>query len=176
MIAAMMTAANLGARTTGWGFVVFTLGSLCWALIGASTGQTNLLATNGFLTLVNLVGIWRWLGREARHQDGAQAAARKSEQSAGPSLVPATTLCGLTVTDCRGKALGHCVDALIDRADGCVNYIVVGSAHPVGLEETLRGVPRSDCRFGRDAIALILDARAFNALPVLYDQQWPARL
>jgi len=57
MIAAMMTAANLGARVTGWGFVVFTVGSLCWTAIALSSGQTNLLASNAFLTVVNPVGI-----------------------------------------------------------------------------------------------------------------------
>jgi len=52
MIAAMMTAANLGARVTGWGFAVFTIGSICWSFVGFLSGQMNLLATNGFLTLV----------------------------------------------------------------------------------------------------------------------------
>ena len=37
MVAAMMTAANPGARVTGWGFVVFTVGSICWSFIGIST-------------------------------------------------------------------------------------------------------------------------------------------
>ena len=54
MIAAVMTAANPGSRITGWGFVVFTVGSLAWTSVGLSSGQTNSLATNGFLTLVNL--------------------------------------------------------------------------------------------------------------------------
>ncbi|MBY0519719.1 MAG: nicotinamide mononucleotide transporter [Sphingomonas sp.] len=115
MIAAMMTAANLGARTTGWGFVVFTIGSVCWALIGLSTGQSNLLATNAFLTLVNLVGIWRWLGRQAKYQDGAQTAAKNSEQVAGPALFAATGVCGLTVNDRSGNPVGSCVEGLIDR-------------------------------------------------------------
>src|SRR6188768_57692 len=57
MIAAIMTAANLGARVTGWGFVVFSVGSVAWTLVGLGSGQTNLVATNIFLTLVNLVGI-----------------------------------------------------------------------------------------------------------------------
>ena len=57
MIAAMMTAAILGARVTGWGFVVFTVGSITWSFIGTATGQQPLLITNGFLTIVNLVGI-----------------------------------------------------------------------------------------------------------------------
>ena len=30
ILAALMTASNLGARITGVGFIVFTVGSLCW--------------------------------------------------------------------------------------------------------------------------------------------------
>ena len=144
MIAAMMTAANLGARTTGYGFVVFTIGSLCWTAIGASTGQTNLLATNIFLTLVNLVGIWRWLGRQAKYQDGAQEAAKASEQGTGPSLAPASSVCGLDVTDRAGQPIGSCVEALIDRDSAGIAYIVVASRNAVGLDEELRGVTRDD--------------------------------
>jgi Na+/phosphate symporter len=59
MIAAVMTAANLGARVTGWGFVVFVIGSISWSIVGISSGQSNLLWTNGFLTLVNAMGVWR---------------------------------------------------------------------------------------------------------------------
>lgn len=40
MIAAMMTASNLGARVTGWGFVVFSISSVCWTTLGYATGQT----------------------------------------------------------------------------------------------------------------------------------------
>ncbi len=66
MIAAMMTAANLGPRVTGWGFVVFAFGSVCWSLVAAVTGQTGLLMTNIFLTGVNISGAWRWLGSSRR--------------------------------------------------------------------------------------------------------------
>ena len=38
MVAAMMTAANVGARVTGWGFVVFTISSIAWSFIGKATG------------------------------------------------------------------------------------------------------------------------------------------
>ena len=86
MLAAMMTAANLGARLTGAGFVVFTAGSLLWLYIGISNGQTGLLVTNGFLTLVNLVGVWRWLGRQWKYEDGAQSAIDISQKRPGPIL------------------------------------------------------------------------------------------
>ncbi len=176
MIAAMMTAANLGARTTGWGFLVFTLGSVCWALIGASTGQPSLLATNAFLTLVNLVGVWRWLGREAKYQDGARTAADNSKHTPGPSLVAASRLNGLAVTDRAGVPLGRCVEALIDLESAAISYIVVASRNSVGLDEELRGVARDSCNFGANAITFTLDAIAFGRIPLLADRNWPARL
>ena len=49
MIAAIMTAVNLGSRVTGWGFVVFLVGSIHWTLLGLATEQKSLLAANGFL-------------------------------------------------------------------------------------------------------------------------------
>ena len=70
MIAAVMVAANLGTRITGWGFVVFTFGSLSWSLVAVLSGQNSLLITNGFLTIVNLAGIWRWLGRQTQFEHG----------------------------------------------------------------------------------------------------------
>jgi hypothetical protein len=53
-IAALMTASNLGTRITGWGFVVFTIGSLAWLALGIATGQSNLLWQN--IILVGGVG------------------------------------------------------------------------------------------------------------------------
>ena len=45
-VAALMTASNLGARVTGWGFVIFTGGALAWIVVGFITGQTQLLYSN----------------------------------------------------------------------------------------------------------------------------------
>ncbi len=42
MIAAMMTASNLGARVTGWGFVVYSISSVCWTNIGLRHRQASL--------------------------------------------------------------------------------------------------------------------------------------
>jgi uncharacterized membrane protein YphA (DoxX/SURF4 family) len=79
-VAAIMVAANLGTRITGYGFIVFSLGSIAWMVIGWFTDQPNLLWQNAFLLVVNVVGIWRWLGLRARYEKGAQVA---TEQSVG---------------------------------------------------------------------------------------------
>jgi hypothetical protein len=74
VIAASMTAANLGSRITGYGFCVFLVGSLAWLATGIVTHQPALVWTNVVLTLLNIFGIWRWLGRQARVEEGARTA------------------------------------------------------------------------------------------------------
>lgn len=102
MVAAMMTTINLGARVTGWGFVVFTIGSVAWTTVGLSSGQVSLIAANGFLTFVNLVGIWRWLGRQSAYEDGARSAKAASRRASSPTLFTATGIAGMPVLDGDG--------------------------------------------------------------------------
>ena len=174
MIAAMMTAANLGARVTGWGFVVFTLGSVCWSIVGLSTGQTNLVATNVFLTLVNFVGIWRWLGRQRAYEDGGEAAKTKSRRSAVPSLFTATGIAGMSVKDADGDDIGKAVEALIECDTGAVGYVVVATGGLGGIAEELRPVPRDRLTFGCDHLEIGMSRRAFDALALLAAGDWPA--
>ncbi|WP_380879958.1 PRC-barrel domain-containing protein [Sphingomonas sp. DBB INV C78] len=176
MIAAMMTAANLGARVTGWGFVVFTVGSVGWSIVGLTSDQPNLLATNAFLTLVNGVGIWRWLGRQRAYEDGGQSAARKSARSAAPTLFPATCLAGMSVEDVHGKVLGTTVEGLIECATGCVSYVVVASGGVGGIDEVLRAVPRDQVAFRQDRFRLNIEEEAFQELPELAAGNWPAQI
>src|SRR5690349_1839093 len=97
-VAAIMTASNLGARVTGWGFVVFTIGSIGWSVVGLTSGQANLVATNAFLTIVNALGIWRWLGRQARYEEGSQMAAAASKATPStPDLVAGAIVTGAEV-------------------------------------------------------------------------------
>lgn len=77
-LAAVIVAANLGARITGYGFIVFAIGSIGWMAVAWFTDQPNLLWQNAALFLVNLVGIWRWLGLRARYDKAAQAATKAS--------------------------------------------------------------------------------------------------
>jgi hypothetical protein len=174
MIAAMMTAANFGARVTGWGFVVFTVGSVAWSVVGLSSGQTNLLATNGFLTLVNLIGVWRWLGRQRSYEDGGQSAKEASRRSPYPTLFTATGVTGMPVSASDGKPVGRAVEALVSCESGRVSYVVVGSGGVGGIAETLRAVARDDLYFAWESLALRRDSAWFDALPALEDGDWPA--
>lgn len=174
MIAAMMTAANLGARVTGWGFIVFTVGSIAWSIVGFSSNQTNLLATNGFLTLVNLLGVWRWLGRQRAYEDGGKSAAEASRISPFPTLFTATGIAGMPVTACDGETVGNAVEALVTCKDGHVSYVVVASSGIGGIGEALRAVARAEIDFACDRLTLRHSLQWFEALPVLADADWPA--
>lgn len=174
MIAAMMTAANLGARTTGWGFVVFTVGSICWAAVGLSTGQTNLVATNVFLTLVNLVGIWRWLGRQRAYEDGGQAAQDASRRAVGPTLFTTSGIAGMQVLDSNFKIIGKSVEALVECGTGQFGYVVVASGGVGGIAEELRPVVRQAIRFETGRMVLRLTRDEFAAIEPLGAGDWPA--
>lgn len=176
MIAAMMTASNLGARVTGWGFVVFTAGSVSWSVVGWATDQSGLLATNLFLTGVNLVGVWRWLGRQRTYEDGGQAAARASRRSAAPTLFTATALSGMPVRDSGDTPLGKSVEALVECASGRISYVVVASGGVGGVDECLRAVARGQVRFDSDGLRLRMSRTAFEHMKPLKDGDWPAEV
>lgn len=174
MIAAMMTAANLGARVTGWGFVIFTAGSLCWSWVGMSAGQTNLLVTNLLLTFVNLIGVWRWLGRQRAYEDGGQSAEAASRRAAVPTLFTATGISGIPVFGKDGSAIGHGVEALIECVSGEISYVVVATRGLAGVEEELRAVPRDRLSFGSQRLILDMSLDMFEAMAPLDGGDWPA--
>src|SRR5512133_2552297 len=114
IIAASMTASNLGSRITGFGFCVFLVGSLAWLATGLMTGQPALAWTNVVLTLLNIFGIWRWLGRQAKVEEGARAASEASEDTPGEALFPISLLTRAPVM-ASDKQVGTCVDAMAGR-------------------------------------------------------------
>ena len=77
-IAAIMVAAHLGSRLTGYGFIVFSIGSIGWMAVGWFNDQANLIWQNAILLVINMIGVWRWLGLRARYEKGAQVAAEQS--------------------------------------------------------------------------------------------------
>jgi len=175
MIAACVTAANLGARVTGWGFVIFTFGSLAWTAYGYATGQPNLLWQNLALTAVNLFGIWRWLIRQARYDDWARAAAEKSERRSSPTLFPVSSLTNAAVAGAGGATLGTTIDAMATCDDGRIAYLVVSAGQGGGLGGALHILPWSGLRVSPDKLETALDADAFGRLELADASRWPAR-
>jgi sporulation protein YlmC with PRC-barrel domain len=176
IIAAVIVAANLGSRITGWGFVVFTFGSLAWMLNAAGTGQTSLLLTNGLLTVINLAGIWRWLGRQARYEQRGADAARRSRRRRVPTLFALDQLGGAAITDSKGEKLGTVVDAMLRCSDGGLAYLVISDRGLAGVNETLRALDPRQLRFDQDTIHATISRERFTALAPLKDDAWPTSL
>ncbi|WP_253200968.1 PRC-barrel domain containing protein [Sphingomonas quercus] len=174
MLAAMMTAANLGARITGWGFVVFTVGSIAWSVVAIVTGQANLLWTNGFLTFVNLVGIWRWLGRQARYDDGGEAAAARSAAARTPSLFPIGALAGARLVGRDGAPIATVIEGMMRCSDASLAYLVVSEGGVAGVGERLHALPLDELSLAEGTIACRLTAQELEARPVLDTEAWPA--
>lgn len=172
MLAAIMTASNLGARLTGFGFIVFTIGSIAWTIVGLTSGETSLIVANGFLTLVNAFGVWRWLGRQSTYEQGGRSAERASRRSSAPSLFGANGIAGMPVADCHGKHLGKAVEALLECRSGKIRHLVIASSSDAGLEEDLRAVPASQVCFERDKARLRIPADVFERITPLDGSDW----
>jgi hypothetical protein len=165
-VAALMTASNLGARVTGWGFVIFTIGAAAWIVVGLATDQTQLLYSNIFLGLVDIFGIWRWLGRRARISDTAQAEVARSRQQAGETLFSVATLDGLPVKAADGEVVAYAVDALAACRGGRIDYLIVRVGGVGGLGETLHRLPWNAATIADGEIRTNLDATAIMHLPL----------
>ena len=174
-IAALITASNLGSRITGIGFIVFTVGSIAWALLGAATGQPNLLWQNVILTALNLFGVWRWLGRQARMEEGAATAAKESEKAPTENLFAVSTLSRAPVVSQQGEGIGHWVDAMAGCSSGKLNYLVVSEGGVVGLGETLRRLPWNGCSADEERVTVTMTPAEFCKLEQVEPDRWPAR-
>jgi len=61
MIAAGLIAADLGRKTTGWGFVLFCAVAVTWIVSGLTSDALPIAAMNAILLLINLWGMWQYL-------------------------------------------------------------------------------------------------------------------
>ena len=171
--AATMTASNLGSRITGYGFIVFTAGSVCWLTIGLTTGQSALLWTNVVLTFLNLFGIWRWLGRQARVEQGTEAAQEASEHRSSETLFPISLLTKAKVVGPDGQ-VGTCVDAMAGCESGRIAYVGVSVGGVAGVGETIRRMDWRDARIDGDALRVSLAAPDIEQAQVVKKDRWPA--
>jgi hypothetical protein len=174
IIGASMTAANLGSRVTGYGFIAFTFGAVCWIFVGATTQQPALLWTNVVLLGLDILGIWRWLGRQSRVEEGARTAADASETAPGESLFPVSLL-SRAVVDCVDAKAGECVDAMAGCRSGRLSYVVVSQGGVAGVGERLRRLPWSKAHMEGETLTTGLSLEEFDRLEELQRDQWPGR-
>lgn len=175
MIAAVMTAANLGSRVTGWGFVVFTVGAAAWAAVAFATGQRNLLLSNAFLFAVDLLGVWRWLGRRARYDAGAEAAAGRSAAAAAvPTLFAVGSLEGRPVEDEAGETIAVAVEAMAACGTGAIRYLVVREGGVAGVGERLHALGWDEVRIHDAAVVTRVSRDGLRRRPALDPVRWPS--
>ncbi|QDP18651.1 PRC-barrel domain-containing protein [Sphingomonas xanthus] len=168
--AALMTASNLGSRITGYGFAVFALGSVAWITTGVMTSQPALTWTNGVLLLLNLFGVWRWLGRQAKIEEGGRIAQHHSEETPGEALFPASMLCRAPIVDGQGRKIAQGVDAMIGGASGRIAYLVASDGGLTGVGETLRRIDWPDVGIDDENIRCCRD---FGQLREIAKDEWP---
>lgn len=174
-IAALIVASNFGARITGYGFVVFTIGSVAWALLALITEQSNLLWQNVVLTALNLFGVWRWLGRQARIEEGAAAAAQESRAEPGENLFPVSIFTKAAIVSAEGAKMGNCVDAMAGCRSGRLVYLVMSEGGIGGVGETLRQVSWSRCQVEGEEVRTGLATSQFRSLEEVEPDRWPGR-
>jgi hypothetical protein len=166
----LLTASNLGARVTGFGFVVLLFGSVSWVGVSLINDQRALLWTNVVLTFLNIFGVWRWLGRQAAVEEGAKAAAEASEGTPGEALF-AVSLLGEAKVVSSGAHIGSCVDAMAGQRSGRLAYVVISEGGVAGMGERLFKLPWRDARFDDGQLV----ANRADRLEELDKDQWPGR-
>lgn len=67
--AAILVALNLGARITGWGFLIFIFSSVGWIAFALLEREIPLAIQNGVLFCVNVIGVWRYWFLKAGRKD-----------------------------------------------------------------------------------------------------------
>lgn len=176
MLAAIMTAANFGARVTGWGFVVFTIGSIGWIVVGLGSGQNSLVITNIFLAVINAIGVWRWLGRQARYEAVGEAAESAGEAAQSTSVVAASSLVGRDIVDAEGNKLGEAVEAILECDNAAIHHLVARFGGIGGIGEQIVALPLADIRLLENVVCTRLSSAQMAALPRIDADRWPRLL
>ena len=61
VVAASLVAANMNARVTVAGFIIFIVASIAWMVDGWLETKASLVIQNVILLVINVIGVWRWL-------------------------------------------------------------------------------------------------------------------
>jgi membrane protein implicated in regulation of membrane protease activity len=163
-LAALITAANLGARITGYGFAVFFIGAISWCVVGLATGQKQLLYSNGFLAIVDVVGVWRWLVRKARAEE-AVIRTRSAEEPADVKLISIERLSGKVLRDRNGGAIATVEGALANGRSGQLDFLVIRPRDASGDEPFKRLPWNAALEIDDESVTSALSAHDLNGLP-----------
>ena len=61
VVAASLVAANMNARVTVAGFIIFIVASIAWMVEGWLETKASLVIQNVILLVINVIGVWRSL-------------------------------------------------------------------------------------------------------------------
>ena len=70
VLAASLVAANLNARVTVAGFIIFIVASIAWMVEGWLETKASLVIQNVILLVINVIGVWRWLPKAEKEAKG----------------------------------------------------------------------------------------------------------
>ena len=177
IVAALLTAANLGARVTGSGFVMYTLASAIWIATGVMNDfePLSVVVMHSVLLFINLFGVWRWLGRERRYEDSREHAQKRSRWAHVPTLFSACSMIGSSVAGRGTDSLGTVVDAMFNSDKKSIAYVVISEGGIAGAGETLRAVPPEHLKFEDESIVCDLSESDWRALPPIENDHWPTK-
>jgi hypothetical protein len=130
--------------------------------------------SNAFLLLVDLIGVWRWLGRRARYDEAAEAASARSAASGAPTLFALAGLEGMPVRNATADTIATVVDAMASCDEGRIAYLVVREGGVGGVGEHLHALGWTEVRVQEGAMTSRLSPKLLAQRPTLAPGQWPA--
>lgn len=169
----LTVALNLGSRVTGWGFAVLAFGSACWSLNAWQNGAASLLIANVTMAAINGFGVWRWLGRRARIEQGSATAMADSAAAPVPTLVSAATLLEAPLRLPDDADFGSVIDLMLHCNGQDLAYAVVSFGGIGGLGEELRAVPAERLQLRVDGLHCALGEERLRTLPPIDPTAWP---
>ena len=174
IVGGLTVALNLGSRVTGWGFAVLAFGSACWSLNAWQNSASSLLIANVTMALINGFGVWRWLGRRRRIEQGSTTAVEGSAVAPVPTLVSAAQLLESPVLVPGGERFGMVVDLMLHCERQDLAYAVVSFDGIGGLGEQLRVVAADRLKLQSDGLHSVWTEAQLRTLPPIDPTAWPA--